>query len=755
MVRTYKVVITGQVQGVGFRPHVYVLARQFHLTGTVSNNEEGVIIYITGEENNIQSFISELISHPPRVSRINAHHAREVPLKQFETFEIIPSQKGSTLNLQLTPDFALCPDCAEELIDRKNRRYYYPFTTCVNCGPRWAITNTFPFERDHTSIVEFAMCEACQKEYSDPLDRRFHSQTNSCAKCGITIQLMTNQGVIEEHEETELYERIAALLNEGNIIAVKNTSGYLLCCDATNPEVVQKLRDKKNRPNKPFAILYPNVAMLEKELPLTPKQRRTLASTERPIVIISKKTYTGNLALQELAPGLTQLGIMVPYTGILALLAKALSMPIVATSGNFHGSPIISDNQEALDTLRNVADYFVQHNLHISNPQDDSVVKYSNKFEQEVIFRRSRGYAPNYFGKEHARHKKILAMGGHLKSTLGFLPNDYVYVSQYLGNLDNYDVYKRFEATANKFVALFEQQPDKVLVDAHPGYHSTQLGLELGRKYDAEVIKIQHHKAHFASVLGEHELFEANLPVLGVIWDGTGYGEDKHIWGGEFFGYRDNRMERITHFEYFDWLAGDKMAREPRLSFLSLADEQMGEAIATKFTKEELAIYNAVREKNRLKTSSVGRLFDAVASVLNLCEVNTYEGEAAILLENYICDYDLARCYPYIKDNKSRTIPTRKLFSNLYEDYRKGTDKELVICNFLYTLATQVLEVAKKQNMKAIALSGGVFQNTVLVDMLIELAQDNFELFFNRNLSPNDENISYGQLNYYLYCKDH
>ncbi|MBT8209932.1 MAG: carbamoyltransferase HypF, partial [Eudoraea sp.] len=606
-----------------------------------------------------------------------------------------------------------------------------------------------------TSIVEFTMCEACEREYSDPLDRRFNSQTNSCAECGITIQLMTNQGVVEEHSETELYSRIAALLNEGNIIAVKNTSGYLLCCDATNPEVVQKLRERKNRPTKPFAILYPKVAMLENEVRLTPKQRQTLASTERPVVIISKGHYKGNLALQELAPGLNQLGIMVPYTGILALMAEALTMPIVATSGNLHGSPIISDSKEAFDTLRNVADYFIHHNLHVSNPQDDSVVKYSSKFEQEVIFRRSRGYAPNYFGKEHARDEKILAMGGHLKSALGFLPNDYVYLSQYLGNLDNYDVYQRFESTADKFIALFEQQPDKVLVDAHPGYHSTQLGMELGRKYDAEVIKIQHHKAHFASVLGEHELFEADRPVLGVIWDGTGYGEDKHIWGGEFFSYRDNRMERLSHFEYFDWLAGDKMALEPRLSFLSLSDEQMEEALAKKFTQEELAIYKAVREKNRLQTSSVGRLFDAVASVLNLCDFNTYEGEAAILLENYIRDYDLTRCYPYIKENGTGTIPTRRLFSNLYQDYRKGTNKELVICNFLYTLATQILEVAKRQNFKAIAFSGGVFQNTVLIDMLIELAQDNFELFFNRNLSPNDENISYGQLNYYLYCKDH
>ena len=754
MVKTYKVVITGQVQGVGFRPYVYVLAGHYQLTGTVSNNEEGVIIYVTGKENDIRRFISELISHPPRVSKINAHQAEEVELKKYTSFEIVPSLKGSKLNLQLTPDFALCPDCAEELNDPENRRYYYPFTTCVNCGPRWAITNTFPFERDHTSIVEFTMCAACEQEYTDPLNRRFHSQTNSCADCGISVKLTDKQGMVIEQQEMELFKEVANLLREGHIVALKNTSGYLLCCDATNTEAVQKLRDRKKRPNKPFAILYPNMEMLQKEIPVTAKQKEVLTSTERPIVIIPKDQYKGDLALQALAPNLNQLGIMVPYTGILQLLAESLSMPIVATSGNYHGSPIISDNEEAFATLKNVADYFVHHNLHISNPQDDSVVKYSSKFEQEVIFRRSRGYAPNYFGKEHAQDKKIMAMGGHLKSTLGFLPNDYVYISQYLGNLDHYDVYERFASTADTFVDLFEQQPDIVLIDAHPGYHSTELGWELGKKYKAEVIKVQHHKAHFASVLGEHELFDSHSPVLGVIWDGTGYGDDRQIWGGEFFRYHATQMERITHFEYFDWLAGDKMSVEPRLSFLSLAEDHMQETVAKKFTGEELAIYISIKARNQLKTSSVGRLFDAVASVLNICDYNTYEGEAAILLENYIRDYKLSKCRSYLDLTDLDHIPTRLLFSNLYADYRKGTDKAEVICNFLYTLARLILHTAEKHQMKAIAVSGGVFQNTVLVDMLIELAQDRFELFFNRNLSPNDENISFGQLNYYLFCKD-
>jgi hydrogenase maturation protein HypF len=754
MIKSYKVVITGQVQGVGFRPYVYVLAKKNGLTGTVSNNEEGVIIYLTGPVKNIRSFNTQLIQNPPKVSRINSHTSVEIPLKKFENFRIIPSKKGSRLNLQLTPDFAICPDCSLEIRERDNRRYNYPFTTCVNCGPRWAITNTFPFERDHTSIVEFAMCRDCEREYTDPLDRRFHSQTNSCATCGISIQLTDNKGSVQHYSDAALFDKIASLLKEGAIIAIKNTSGYLLCCDATNKEVVQKLRDKKNRPNKPFAILYPGLDLLQNELWLSKKHIETLSSTERPIVIIPKENYRGNLALDELAPNLNQLGIMIPYTGILQLLAVSLPMPIVATSGNFHGSPIISENKECFDTLKEVADYFVHHNLSISNPQDDSVVKFSRKFEHEVIFRRSRGYAPNYFGKEHSGNEKILAMGGHLKSTIGFLPNDYVYLSQYLGNLDHYDVYNRFTQTANRFMEIFEQEPDTILVDAHPEYQSTQYGVELGEALGVNPLRIQHHKAHFASVLGEHELFESDDPIMGVIWDGTGYGDDGNIWGGEFLNYQNGAMDRIGHLEYFDWLAGDKMSREPRLSLLSLADDNMQEMLSEKFTEQELKIYESVRKTNKLKTSSVGRLFDAVASLLGICDYNTYEGEAAILLENCVGQYDLKACISYTSLTETGNIPVKALLNNLFADYYEGLDRERIIANFLHTLASLVFEMANKHEISSIAFSGGVFQNTTLIDMLIELAGNRFKLYFNRNLSPNDENISFGQLNYYLYCRE-
>jgi len=753
MPKSYKIIITGQVQGVGFRPYVFVMAQKHNLKGTVSNNEEGVIIYITGVVEKVGLFYKNLIENPPKVSKINTHSIVEIDMKRFDNFQIVPSQKNSTLNLQLTPDFAICDDCKNEISDANNRRYNYPFTTCVNCGPRWAITNTFPFERNHTSIDKFEMCDACKIEYTNPLDRRFHSQTNSCGSCGIRIELTNNKNVKINISKTEIFKKIASLLKEGNIIAIKNTSGYLLCCDASNKQVIQRLRIKKNRPQKPFAILYPSLKILEHHLDVNQKQKEALTSSERPIVIIPKTNFKGNLALAELAPNLNQLGVMLPYSGILQLLANELMMPIVATSGNLHGSPIISNNEESVEVLQNIADYFLHHNLKITNPQDDSVVKFSKKFNYEVLFRRSRGYAPNYFNAAIKTELKIMAMGAHLKSTIAFLPNDYLYISQYLGSLDNFEVYNRFAETATNFIRLFEQTPDVILTDKHPIYNSSLYGKELSKKLKTKLFEVQHHKAHFASVIGEHNLFDNVDPILGVVWDGTGYGDDGQIWGGEFFTYQSKKIERISHFEYFDWLAGDKMAKEPRLSLFSLADFQKELVLTEKFSKKELTIYQTLKKRNKFKTSSVGRLFDAVTSLLDICNINTYEGEAAILLENQIINYDLKTCKTYCTVLEGNRIPTKLLLSNLYSDFKKGVKKKTIIINFLYTLTTLVFQIAKNKKINKIAFSGGVFQNTVLVDMLKEIGGKEYKLFFNRNLAPNDENISYGQIMYYLNCK--
>jgi len=443
---------------------------------------------------------------------------------------------------------------------------------------------------------------------------------------------------------------------------------------------------------------------------------------------------------------------MLPYTGILQLLANQLEFPIVATSGNIHGSPILSSREDVEVKLKEVADYFLHHNLEITHPQDDSVLKISNKYNKECLFRRSRGYAPNYLDIDINSNEKILALGADLKNSIAFYPNEHLYVGQYLGNLENYDVYNRFVQEINAFINIFEQKPEVLLVDKHPNYQSTQHGIELSKKWKTKLYYVQHHKAHFAAVLGEYHLFEDDN-ILGVVWDGTGFGDDGTIWGGEFFKYHSRAMERHAHFEYFNWISGDKMSKEPRLSLFSIADESFHEVLKSKFSSEALKVLTAIKSKNKLKTSSVGRLFDAVSSLLNICDFNSFEGEAAMLLENSIMDYNIERCTNYCKGFSGKTIPTLQILKGVQTDLKNGLETSQIATNFLFTLASIVYKVAENSKSSKICLSGGVFQNTTLIDMLIELNDNRYKLYFNRNLTPNDENMAFGQIMYYLNCE--
>lgn len=754
MSKTFEIIFSGQVQGVGFRPYVYNLAHKYGLSGFVSNNENGVIIHVSGASDAIQSLYKRILSDPPQVARIIGSSCAEIPYRCFEKFEILPSNKTNKLNLLLTPDFAICSECKEELMSPVNRRYQYPFTTCVNCGPRWSVTNTFPFERENTSLDAYVMCTECNSEYANPEDRRFHSQTNTCTHCGIPIFLTDHRNKVIPLSRQELFPHLALLIKKGNIVAIKNTSGYLLCCDAANEAAIRRLRQRKHRPNKPFAILYPSLQLLEQELFVSEEEKKELTGVQSPIVLISSKYFRGKLCLDQIASGLSYLGVMLPYSGILQLLAEHLHIPVVATSGNIHGSPVISDNRTALEQLDGVADYFVQHHLNIVNPQDDSVIKFSPKYRQKICIRRSRGYAPSYFGPLAHSGEKILALGAHLKSSISFLPNNHLYISQYLGNLDNADVYDRFTTTVRYFLTLFEQKPEVILVDSHPQYNSTVFGREFAREINRPVIAVQHHKAHFASVLGEHELFSANKKVLGVVWDGTGYGDDGQIWGGEFFIYEDRAIKRSNHFSYFDWIAGDKMSKEPRISFLTLCDTELYHLVNDKFDAQELALYQVLIQKKVLKTSSVGRLFDAVASLLNICDKNTYEGEAAILLENRTTSNTISSCKSYLDVSEDGIISSHTLFKNLCLDFVSGNSATQIITNFFYTLTKLIFSIADRNDTRDIALSGGVFQNATLVDMLYDVGEKKYNLYFNRQLSPNDENISFGQVMAYLNCKE-
>jgi hydrogenase maturation protein HypF len=721
MQRTFEIIISGQVQGVGFRPFVYGLAKQLQLKGSVSNNQDGVLIRINTSEEKAHEFLLAILSGAPEISFIQNHNVSEIAFSPYEDFQIVPSEKNHQINIPLTPDFAICESCKSEIRDVGNRRFGYAFTTCTNCGPRYSVTTMFPFERPNTTVSEFDMCLKCQTEYTNPEDRRFHSQTNSCSDCGIKLQLVDTDGREFNETQNNIIKKAAALIANGSILAIKNTNGYLLCCDANNKQAIQRLREKKRRPSKPFALLYPSIEKIKQDFEVSIPEEKALTSAIAPIVILNPKESISDLELESIAPRLHQLGIMLPSSSLLILLMDELKIPIIATSGNIHSSPIISKKEEAVEKLIGVADYFLHHDLEISFPQDDSVVRFGG--EHQITLRRSRGLAPNYMGNTSMKNQKVLAMGAHLKSTFTFTPNSHTYVSPYFGNLDSYDVSERFQESITKYTALFETEPEVVLVDFHPQYQSNIIGSQLATNWNAKLVSIQHHKAHFASVLGEHNLFESEEKILGVVWDGTGFGEDNSIWGGEFFSYHKNEMERLTHFEYVDWIAADKMAKEPRLSLLSVLPETDRHIAKGKFSESEWKIYNKMLEKNSLKTSSVGRLFDAVASLLLNIDSTSYEGEAAMLLENEASNYQDESYINFLSGNAYQVIPTKTIIKGIHKAIEQGLPTAQIANSFIHTLSLVIINMANQNNYNYVVCSGGVFQNAILVKKLLEMAE--------------------------------
>ncbi|WP_422858752.1 carbamoyltransferase HypF [Flagellimonas sp. S174] len=751
MLKTFKIQVGGQVQGVGFRPFVFKLAIKHQLKGTVSNNAKGVLIYVNGTSSALMNFMEDILEKAPDAAIIQGHSMDEIEPMEFENFSIVLSQSTTKIGIPLTADFAICNSCKSEIQDPGNRRYWYAFTTCTQCGPRYAITQKFPFERAHTAMSQFTMCESCVTEYENPKDSRFHSQTNSCPDCGIMLHLVRNSGeqIVVEEGKTIL-GKAADFLKEGAIVALKNTSGYLLCVDAANNEAVKRLRQRKQRPTKPFALLYPTMEKIHEDFEVSSHEQKALESRVCPIVLLDSKKHVKENLAEAIAPGLNRFGVMLPSSALLTLLSAEAEISLVATSGNIHGSPILSSEKEAKEKLSSVADYFLNHNLEIVFPQDDSVLHFVDK--QRILLRRSRGLAPNLMGYTPKTNKKVLAMGAHLKSTLAFTPNGHTYVSPYFGNLDSYKVLQRYADTLQRYTQLFEELPEVVLVDKHPSYQSTILGNELAKNWKVPVVEVQHHKAHFASVLAEHDLFENKKSVLGVIWDGTGLGDDDMIWGGEFFVYQNRQMERKAHFEYFDSLAGDKMAKEPRLSLFSLVNSEA--EVEDKFSKAEIKIYQKLKENSKLKTSSVGRFFDAVASLLDVLDVSTYEGEAALRLENLARQYK-GECIDLLKNQSFEKVPSKMILEHLIALKTEGESKAKLAASFMYTLARVVIKMAKTLEISTIACSGGVFQNRFLVKALRDMARNNgFTLYFNQEVSSNDENIALGQLAYYQNIKE-
>lgn len=751
---TYHIHIQGIVQGVGFRPYVFRLAEQFILRGSVCNAADGVHIEFNADETIANDFYKKLIENAPILSHITDSRLEKVENQFFEDFKIIHSDKGKKANLLLTPDFALCEDCRKELKNVQNHRFQYPFITCTNCGPRYSITKKLPYDRENTTMDKFKMCPTCENEYTDIRDRRYYSQTNSCKTCGIELYQLSKSSKLLESLDT-----IIEAINNGKIVAVKGIGGYLLMCDATNEGAIKTLRERKHRPTKPFAIMYPSIEMLENDVILRGVEKETLQSPQAPIVLLNLKNATkSGIKTELIAPKLSQIGVMLPYTPLFELITEGVGKPLIATSGNTSGSPVIFQDDKAAEYLSNIADLIVSNNREIVVPQDDSVIKFPFFKEKKIIIRRSRGYAPTFLPTNNPsainNQKSILSLGAMMKSTFSWAHEGNIYISQYLGDLESYDTQESFELTLNHFLQLFEDRPQYIVTDTHPDYFSTQLGERLAKEWQIPIYKMQHHKAHFNAVMAENGLLESKEPILGVIWDGTGLGDDGNIWGGEFFKYENKAFLRCYYFDYFPLILGDKMPKEPRISALSLAYDVYGaeDFLDKKFTHTEGVLYRKMLAKeNILQTSSVGRLFDGVASLLDLADKVSYEGEAAMLLEDlalsFFKKHGLDFNESYISEGSSYyRIPTKTLIQNIVFDLKKGKNKDLIAAKFHVSLVKIIQKVARNVGCKKLAFSGGVFQNSLLVDLIIHHLEREFDLFFHQQLSPNDECVSFGQL---------
>jgi len=757
---TWHIHIQGIVQGVGFRPFVYQRAQQYQLPGWVYNGNDGVHLEVQATKATLRSFIDELLAEAPERSHITNHTIRSIPEdKAYSGFRIVESTDQASPQLLITPDFAMCPTCRQEVLARNNRRFYYPFTTCTQCGPRYSIINRLPYDRERTTMAAFTMCPTCRAEYDDVTDRRYFSQTNSCPDCAIKLsfwEVAAAQWHDAGHDAEDLLTHTVAAWRAGKLIAIKGIGGYLLTCDATNAEAIQLLRKRKSRPSKPLALMYHDLLILAEDLDVNAGDMVHLESTEAPIMLLPRKADPLTpVAFEEVAPGMHRVGVMLPYTPLYALLLKEFGGPIVATSANLSGAPIIFEDEEAIARLTALADGILTSNRAIIVPQDDSVCVHTPLRLRPIMMRRSRGIAPNLLDVPPLlTQKNILATGALLKSTFCFTAQGNTYLSQYLGNTTDYDTQQNYERTLEHLLSVFGVQPEVVLSDRHPGYFTTELAGQLAAQWALPHIQVPHHRAHFWAALAEHQLVASAKTVIGVIWDGTGLGEDGQVWGGEFFRYTKGQVEHVDQLLPYDALLGDKMPREPRISAWAIGHgiPEVEAAIQPLFSQEEWRIYQQLGP-SRLRTSSIGRLFDAAAAVLLDITRQTFEGEAAMRLEAQAHQY-FRQALPrrelsYLYDRDLPDQLPHFLLTRLARDRQQGVDHSVVAARFHCTLADYAGRIVRKHGGEVMVCSGGVFQNGWLVDLVDFYWGKEFALYFHEALSPNDENIAYGQLIYY------
>lgn len=725
------------------------LACEMQLNGEVRNAADGVHIRLNTEgDDGVNSFINSVIRNHPSGAKITDVKATKIPFCDFKEFKIITSSTGEARTTYISPDLGTCSTCFSELYDNNNHRYRYPFITCTDCGPRFSIVRDIPFDRENTDMNEFIMCERCKTEYESPDDRRFHSQTNSCRDCGIVLHSDTYSC----HSQDELVRNIIYSLRNGEIIALKGTGGFLLLCDATNGEAIRKLRSRKQRPSKPFAVLYPDINLLNADADLNPIEINALNDPVFPILLVKSKQNPGSgIQKQLIAPESKLLGVMLPNSPLLSMVASDFGKPIIATSANISGSPILFTEEQVKENLSHVYDHIISHNRKISQPQDDSVWRFSPLHQTRIIIRRSRGMAPAYWQKCKDEFPPTLAAGADLKSSFGIAGKSQIYLSQYSGDLSGYQNQLQFTHILKKYLHFTALEPEYVVTDLHPDYYSAGLVAHISAP---KMIKIQHHKAHFAACLLEHDFLHSHQKCLGIIWDGMGYGEDRQIWGGEFFTYQNYEMQRAGHFDYFPYMLGDKMSVQPRLSALALLSYNHVplHRIQHKFSEQEYNLYlKILSDYAGPRTSSVGRIFDALACLLGCGDINSFEGQSAMALEQLAFDscpdcttLDSLDFYPI--DITEKRVYTSRMIHSILADLDCGFPAALIAAKFHKSLVFLVKAMAENQNCKHLFFSGGVFQNGLLVDMMQYFLGEEFYIHFHEAVSPNDENIALGQI---------
>ncbi|MFH1169858.1 MAG: carbamoyltransferase HypF [Chloroflexota bacterium] len=743
------VAVRGVVQGVGFRPFVYQLASRHNLKGWVCNTSEGVRIEAEGDAVNIERFLAELPEQAPPRSHIEDISVTQHPSDRarYDTFEIRHSIAKAGKYQLISPDIATCPECLGEVFDPADRRYGYPFTNCTNCGPRFTIIRDIPYDRPSTTMSRFKMCPECQREYDDPADRRFHAQPNACPACGPSLELADASG-----KPVDCPDAIAAasrLLKEGNIIAVKGLGGFLLACDATSEATVSRLRTRKHRPSKPLAVMVSSLEEAGQHCDVNEAESGLLASAASPIVLLKWKR--GSSIAAAVAPGLKYLGVILPYTPLHHLLLRQTGLPLVMTSGNLSEEPIAKDNDEALRRLSGIADYFLLHDRDIYARYDDSVTMVAQ--DKVQVIRRARGYAP-YPIRLACNSRQVLGCGAEEKNTFCLTRDNYAFLSQHIGDMENLETLEHFENTIALYKRLFRIEPEVIAYDLHPEYLATKYARRLAAEQGLKAVGVQHHHAHIAGCLADNGL---EGPVIGVALDGTGYGSDGHIWGGEFMIADCRRFTRVGHFEYLPLPGGALAIKKPyRITagyLLSLFDDPELPFLKQMDTTEFEIIKTQVRNRiNSPLTSSCGRLFDAVSALLGVRREIDYEAQAAIELEMLADDAENGS-YPFAVDEHEgmSLLRLRELLAAIMADQRRGTPKAVISARFHNTIAQMILDlcqlIAAKTGLRRVALSGGVFQNRLLLTKTIaRLEPAGFEVLTHRHSPCNDGGISLGQV---------